>query len=109
MKADERKANPQLGDQYTYIALDPTTKLIPAFPVGKRNAINTHQFIEDLSRRVDGTDAWGPYSPAITISRYFGNRATYVQITKFYASTNPGPGRYAPRKFPERRSSNVRI
>ena len=72
MKADERKANPQLGDQYIYIALDPTTKLIPAFHVGKRDAINTHQFIEDLSRRIDGTDAWGPYSPAITISRYFG-------------------------------------
>ena len=40
------------------------------------------------------TDAWGPYSP--TIARYFGNRATYAQIVKFYAAENPGPGRYAP-------------
>jgi IS1 family transposase len=101
MKAPERKANPELGDQYTYIALDPISKVIPAFHVGKRDSINTHRFIEDLSRRIEGatqvsTDAWGPYSPAI--ARYFGNRATYAQITKFYASTNPGPGRYAPPK-----------
>ena len=69
--------------------------------MGKRDSVNTHAFIEDLSRRIEGTtqvstDAWGPYSPAI--ARYFGNRATYAQITKFYASTNPGPGRYAPPK-----------
>lgn len=99
MKADERKANPEFGDQYTYIALDPITKLIPAFHVGKRDSINTHRFIEDLSHRIEGstqvsTDAWGHYSPAI--GRYFGNRATYATITKFYASQNPGPGRYAP-------------
>jgi len=31
MKAPERKANPELGDQYTYIALDPISKVIPAF------------------------------------------------------------------------------
>ena len=41
MKADERKSNPEFGDQYTYIALDPTTKLIPAFHVGKR-ILSTH-------------------------------------------------------------------
>ncbi|MEP6935830.1 MAG: transposase [Nitrospirota bacterium] len=99
MKSEERKSNPELGNQYTYIALDPVSKMIPAFHVGKRDSVNTHQFIEDLSRRIEGspqvsTDAWGPYSPAI--ARYFGNRATYATITKFYASENPGAGRYAP-------------
>jgi IS1 family transposase len=107
VNADERKAHPELGDQYTYIALDPISKLIPAFHIGKRDSVNTHRFIEDLSHRIDGstqvsTDAWGPYSPAI--SRYFGNRATYAQITTFYASQNPGPGRYAPPRVSERRS-----
>ena len=75
MKADERKANPEFGDQYTYVALDPVSKMIPAFHVGKRDSVNTHRFIEDLSHRIEGstqvsTDAWGPYSPAI--ARYFG-------------------------------------
>lgn len=99
IKVDERNTNPELGNQYTQIALDPVSKMIPAFHVGKRDSVNTHHFIEDLSRRIDGstqvsTDAWGPYSPAI--ARYFGNRATYATITKFYASENPGAGRYAP-------------
>ncbi len=99
MKADERKTNPELGNQYTFIALEPKTKLVAAWHVGKRDSINTHHFIEDLSQRIGGptqvsTDAWMPYSPAI--ARYFGNRATYAQITKFYAAENPGAGRYAP-------------
>ena len=72
--------------------------MIPAFHVGKRDSVNTHHFIGDLRRRIEGstqvsTDAWGPYSPAI--ARYFGNRA-YATITKIYAAQNPGAGRYAP-------------
>lgn len=57
MKADERKANPELGDQYTYTAtaLDPVSKMIPTFHVGKRDSVNTHHFIEDLSRRIEGS------------------------------------------------------
>ena len=99
LKLEERQNNSEFGNQYTYIALDPVSKMISAFHVGKRDSVNTHHFIEDLSRRIDGstqvsTDAWGPYSPAI--ARYFGNRATYATITKFYASENPGSGRYAP-------------
>jgi mannitol-1-phosphate/altronate dehydrogenase len=39
MKALERKANPELGDQYTYIALDPISKVIPAFHAGKRDSV----------------------------------------------------------------------
>jgi transposase len=37
MKAEERKTNPEFGDAYTYIALDPVSKVIPAFHVGKRD------------------------------------------------------------------------
>ena len=36
MKADERKAKPEFGNQYTYIALDPVSKCIPAFHVGSQ-------------------------------------------------------------------------
>jgi hypothetical protein len=99
MKADEQKANPGLGNQHTFIELEPKTKLVAAWHVGKRDFLNTHQFIEDLSQRIEGpiqvsTDAWLPYSPAIV--RYFGNRATYATITKFYASEHFGSVRYAP-------------
>ena len=54
MNTDERKAYPEIGDQYTYIVLDPISKVIPAFHVGKRDSLNTHRFIEDLRRRIDG-------------------------------------------------------
>ena len=27
----------RLGDQYTFVALDPETKIVPAYPVGKRD------------------------------------------------------------------------
>ncbi len=37
LKTEERKANLEIGDQYTYIALDPVSKMIPAFHVGKRD------------------------------------------------------------------------
>lgn len=99
MKAEERRANHELGSQYTFIALEPKTKLVAAWHIGKRDSVNTFQFIEDLSQRIEGptqvsTDAWKPYSTAI--AEYFGRRATYAQITKFYASEHPGPGRYAP-------------
>ena len=36
------------GDIWTYIALDPDTKAIPCFEVGKRNFITTTNFIDNL-------------------------------------------------------------
>jgi IS1 family transposase len=94
MNADERKAHPELGDQYTFIALDPISKLIPAFYVGKRDSVNTHRFIEDLSHRIDGftqvsTDAWGAYNPAIR--RFFGNRATLCHDHQVVRLAEPWP------------------
>jgi hypothetical protein len=38
LKSEERKTNAEIGDQYTYIALDPVSKMIPAFHVGKRDS-----------------------------------------------------------------------
>ena len=63
LKMAERMTNPELGDQFTYIALDPASKVVAAFHVGKRDTVNTHRFIEDLSKRIEGptqvtTDAW---------------------------------------------------
>src|SRR5271169_5328998 len=58
------------GDVWTFIALDPTTKLIPAFIVGKRDRYHTMAFMEDLagrlSRRVQlSTDAMQAYPEAV--------------------------------------------
>src|SRR3990172_1163752 len=38
----------RVGDMWTFVALDPDTKLVPAYRVGKRNADEAAAFIYDL-------------------------------------------------------------
>ena len=42
----------RLGDQWTFVALDPDTKLVPAYRVGKRSRDNAVAFMSDLSERL---------------------------------------------------------
>jgi hypothetical protein len=42
----------RLGDQWTFVAIDPDTKLIPAYRVGKRSRENAVAFMTDLSERL---------------------------------------------------------
>lgn len=44
--------NPELGDVWTFIALDAETKLIPAYRVGKRTAAHTQAFVQDVKNRL---------------------------------------------------------
>jgi IS1 family transposase/lambda repressor-like predicted transcriptional regulator len=99
LKPEDRIQHPEYGDTYTFVALDPTTKAVVSYLVGKRDHEHTHRFVADLSQRIDGTvqlstDGFPAYMKAV--QRHFGNRATHAEIVKLYASINPGPGRYAP-------------
>ena len=99
LKPEDRIQHPEYGDAYTFVALDPTTKAVVAYLVGKRDYISTDTFIADLSQRIEGpvqlsTDGFAYYHP--TIARHFGNRASHAEIVKWYTSVNPGSGRYAP-------------
>jgi hypothetical protein len=42
----------RVGDQWTFVAPDPDTKLIPTFRVGKRDLDNATAFLCDLSERL---------------------------------------------------------
>jgi IS1 family transposase len=42
----------RVGDQYTFVALDPETKIVPAYLVGKRDLPTATAFINDLSERL---------------------------------------------------------
>ena len=42
----------RVGDQYTFVALDPETKIVPAYRVGKRDLPTATAFITDLSERL---------------------------------------------------------
>lgn len=89
-----------VGDQYTYVALDPVTKLIPSHLVGKRTSYTTIQFIDDLARRLRNrvqisSDAFLPYVHAI--EQGFGRaNVDYAQVVKEYTETPAGRGRYSP-------------
>lgn len=84
---------PEFGDAYTFVALDPTTKLIPSYLVGKRTTEATHKFVRDLRARVLGapqitTDGFKSYIEAI--EEAFGTRVQYAQILKTYRADEAG-------------------
>jgi IS1 family transposase len=89
----------KIGDQWTFVALDPDTKLVPAYRVGKRTRDNAVAFMTDLSERLTNrvqisSDALRSYVDAV--ERAFGADVDYGQIVKFYDAEPIGPGRYAP-------------
>jgi len=42
----------RVGDQWTFVALDPDTKLVPAWRIGKRDLPTATAFLTDLSERL---------------------------------------------------------
>jgi IS1 family transposase len=91
----------RVGDQWTFVALDPQTKLIPAYRVGKRTWHDATLFMNDLSERLANrvqlsSDAMTAYVDAV--ERAFGSDVDYGQAVKFYEAEPIGPGRYSPPK-----------
>lgn len=97
-----REDNPSLvGDQWTFVAIDPDTKLIPAYRVGKRTKSHAVAFMTDLSERLANrvqisSDALSSYVDAV--EQAFGADVDYGQAVKFYEAEPVGPGRYSPPK-----------
>lgn len=79
--------DPQLGDVWTFCAIDAETKLVPAFKVGKRDHETAGAFVADLAGRMRNrvqisTDALAAYVGAIDDA--FGIDVDYAQIIKTY-------------------------
>lgn len=79
----------EVGDVWTFLSIDPQTKVMPSFVVGKRDRYHTHLFMEDLASRLKNriqlsSDAMGAYADAV--ERAFGPDVDYAQIVKEYAS-----------------------
>lgn len=97
------KADPvEYGDQYVFVAIDPDTKLIPAFLVGRRNVENATAFMFDLKSRIRSrfqlsTDALAAYREAVDWT--FGDDIDYAQLDKAYSDFPrgfKGEHRYSP-------------
>lgn len=88
----QKRTTPQdklRGDFYTYLALERETKLIVSHFTGKRDAVSTDFFVDDLAKRVAHraqitTDAFSAYRDAIR--RCFNGRADYAVMQKEYAT-----------------------
>src|SRR5712691_7501079 len=66
-KADRRAG---LGDCWTFLSINPTTKLMPSFLVGRRDHYHAVQFGEDLAGRLNNriqlsSDALSAYADAV--------------------------------------------
>jgi len=81
------KDRDDVGDTWTWIALDADTKLIPSWRVGKRGATDAYWFIHDLAGRLAHrvqltSDGHRPYLEAIESA--FGTEIDYSMLIKIY-------------------------
>ena len=90
-----------VGDQYIFVALDPDTKLVPTFSVGKRTLQMATSFMRDLKSRIRthfqlSTDALAAYADAVDF--IFGNDIDFAMIHKNYRAIegNRNEVRYSP-------------
>ena len=93
----------RVGDQWTFVALDAETKLVPTYRIGKRDLRTATAFMggdlsDRLSNRVQiSSDALAAYVDAT--ERAFGADVDYGQVVKFYEAEpgrwplQPAPGR----------------
>ena len=91
----------EVGDFYTFVAIDSETKLIPTYRIGKRDLPTAKAFITDLSSRLSNriqlsSDKLNSYVEAVEAG--FGADVDYGQIVKTYEAEPIGPGRYSPPK-----------
>ena len=81
--------NPAMGDVWTFCAIDPETKIVPSFKVGKRDSATANAFVADVASRVRNrvqisSDALRAYVEAI--ENAFGSEVDFAQIIKTYAN-----------------------
>jgi IS1 family transposase len=80
-----------IGDTWTWIAMDSNTKLIPCFHVGKRTSSDAYFFINDLAGRLANrvhltSDGLKAYLEAVEGA--FGSEIDYAQLVKLYGKDN---------------------
>ncbi len=94
----------ELGDVWTFCAIDSDTKLVPAFKVGKRDAATANAFVSDVASRMRNrvqisSDALRAYVDAVEMA--FGANVDFAQIIKTYVTDDS--------HIPERRFSAPEI
>ena len=91
----------RVGDQWTFVAIDADTKIVPAWLIGKRDLATARVFMNDLADRLDNrvqlsSDALAAYVDAT--GEAFGDNVDFGRIIKHYEAEPVGAGRYSPPK-----------
>lgn len=100
-KRKAEKLGDDLGDAYTFVAIERHTKLVLAWHLGRRTVRHTVDFTEKLYEATSGrfqlsTDGFAAYPDAVAYS--LGTRVDFAQLVKVYAQPQQGGGehRYSP-------------
>jgi IS1 family transposase len=89
-----------LGDCYTFVAIERHSKLVLNIAMGKRDQSTTDVFIEGVRHATARghfqftTDGFAPYKSAITTTLH--DRCDFAQLIKVYRAPQDGEKRYSP-------------
>jgi len=88
-----------LGDCYTFVAIERHCKLVLNIAMGKRDQATTDVFIEGVRHSTRGefqitTDGFAPYRTAIPNT--LEDRADFAMLIKVYRAPSEGEARYSP-------------
>ena len=93
-------ASQDVGDSWTYVAVDRDTKMILAHHVGNRDAMATDRFLTKLADAVDqsnriqvSTDGWNGYKYGVPFA--MGSNIDFGMLIKKYAASQTET-RYSP-------------
>lgn len=91
--------DPCVGDVFTYVGIERNTKLVLAWHLSDRDAVNTEAFTNKLNYATSGrfqltTDGMIMYPEAVSYS--LGTRVDYAQLIKVYAANREGEQKYSP-------------
>jgi transposase-like protein len=86
----ERFEKGMRGDAYTFIGLERTSKLVVAWHLGRRDRVNTEDFVSKIRWATApgwfdvSTDGFEPYETAIDAGLY--DRANHSQVVKLFST-----------------------
>lgn len=97
--SDEKKANGEAGDIWTWTAIDADTKLVLSWLVGGRDSNAASVFLHDLKDRLANriqltSDGHGSYLQAVPHA--FDDDVDYAMLVKVYGAAPEGQRRYSP-------------
>jgi IS1 family transposase len=89
----------EVGEAYTFTAMDATSRMVVSFHVGKRDQANADAFMADLRSRLSVmpsivSDGFVPYVTAVGQS--FGPGVDFAQMVKNYGGSRRPDHRYEP-------------